>query len=80
MNKQEAAERLGENLHRVRTEKGLSRRRLALRAGLIEDTIYKIEKGKRAPRIGTLLNLCDALDVDADVLLKGIEWRPGEAK
>lgn len=80
MNKQEAAYTLGKNLERVRLEKGLSRRALGLRAGLSEDTIYKIERGRRSPRIGTLLWLTQALGVDVDVLLEGISWRPGDGR
>jgi transcriptional regulator with XRE-family HTH domain len=78
MNEQEAGEKLGQNLRRTREAKGLSRRRLGLRADLAEDTIYKIEKATRMPRISTLLILCTALDVEVDVLLEGIEWTPGE--
>jgi transcriptional regulator with XRE-family HTH domain len=79
MNKREADERLGQNLRGVREMKGISRWRLQMITEVSEDGIYKIETGRRSPKISTLLRLADGLGVDVDVLLDGIEWKPGDA-
>jgi transcriptional regulator with XRE-family HTH domain len=66
------AKQFGRNLCLLRGRKGLSQERLAARAGLGRDTIYKIECGKRSPRLDTLLVLADTLGVDPCELLKGL--------
>lgn len=66
------AKLFGRNLYLARRRRGLSGERLAERAGLSRDGIYKIELGQRSPRLGTLLALADALGVGPCELLKGL--------
>ena len=64
--------RFGRNLCLMRRSRGWSGDRLAERAGLSRDAIYKIELGQRSPRLGTLLALADALGVAPCELLEGL--------
>ncbi len=66
------AKAFGRNLFLARRRRGLSQEALALRTGLNRDTIYKIEMGRRSPRLGTLLVLADALRVGPCDLLDGL--------
>jgi transcriptional regulator with XRE-family HTH domain len=70
MRNEYAAKMFGRNLCLARRRRGLSQEKLAERTGLCRDTIYKIEMGLRSPRLDTLLTLADALEVDAEVLLR----------
>jgi transcriptional regulator with XRE-family HTH domain len=62
----------GRNLCLARRRRGLSAERLARRAGMSRDGVYKIELGQRSPRLGTLLALADALGVSPCELLEGL--------
>jgi transcriptional regulator with XRE-family HTH domain len=72
----DAAERLGENILRVRQARKLSQESLAERAEVHRTQISLIESGRREPRIYTLVRLAGALEVDASTLLEGIAWNP----
>ena len=50
-----------DQLIRIRKEKKLSRDALAERSGVVKQSIEKIEKGKRIPRIDTLIRLFNAM-------------------
>lgn len=50
-----------EKLKTLRKEKKMSRDALAERSGVIKQSIEKIEKGKRIPRVDTLIKLFNAL-------------------
>ena len=73
----EVARRFGENLTQARERSGLSQEAVGLRASLHRTEISILERGARLPRIDTLVKLAGALDVESEVLLDGIEWRPG---
>ncbi len=62
----------GRNLYLARQRRGWSGERLAERAGLSRDGVYKLEMGHRTPRLATILALADALGVAPCDLLKGL--------
>lgn len=71
-------ERFGRNLADCRVRLGVSQEELGFRASLHRTQIGDLERGKRLPRIDTLVKLAGALDVTPNDLLKGIVWRPGQ--
>lgn len=74
------AEQFGANLIRCRRLADLSQDETAIRASLHRTEISQIERGLRLPRIDTLIKLMGALEADADELLAGIAWEPGEMR
>ncbi|WP_052446595.1 helix-turn-helix domain-containing protein [Candidatus Soleaferrea massiliensis] len=58
-----------ENLQKFRESIHLNQLALAMRIGVAQETISAYESGRSNPSIGTLLKLCDELDVSADYLL-----------
>lgn len=62
----------GRNLCLARRRRGWSGERLAERAGMSRDGIYKLELGQRSPGLGTLLALADALGIGPCELLEGL--------
>ncbi len=59
----------GENLRRIRKEKGLSMEALANLAEIELSQIYRIETGKINCKVTTLLRIAKALDVSPKDLL-----------
>jgi transcriptional regulator with XRE-family HTH domain len=51
-------------LRQLRTERGLSTRRLAERAGMARSTVQRLERGQLRPRLSTLGWIAGALDPD----------------
>jgi transcriptional regulator with XRE-family HTH domain len=74
------AEQFGDNLKRVRKEADLSQGETSVRASVHGTEINQIERGLRIPRIDTLVKFMGALEADADELLAGIAWLPGEPR
>lgn len=74
------AARFGDNLVRVRKQAGLSQDETSVRASVHRTEISQIERGLRIPRVDTLAKLMGALEADADELLAGIEWIPGQRR
>jgi len=70
----EVARRFGENLRRLRRREGLSQEQLAVRASLHRTEVGNLERGKRIPRIDTLIRLAGAMAISPDELLDGIYW------
>lgn len=66
------AARFADNLRRARARSGLSQTQLARAAGISHSEIYRLEAGTREPRLGTLLNLGNALGIDGADLLDGL--------
>lgn len=64
------AKKLGENLKRFRTEKGLSQTDIANSLGVSRGFISNIESGKRNPTLSTITRLAKAVGVTPDELLK----------
>lgn len=60
------------NIYRIRTEKKISVRMLALKSGVQERYIYKLENGIHKPNIIILTRLAKALDVEISELMGDI--------
>ena len=60
---------IGQKIAQWRYEMGLSQYNVADAIGLSRNGIDKIEKGKCAPKITTLLNLCAAFSVPLSTFL-----------
>ncbi len=65
-------ERFGRNLYMTRRRAWLSQEQLAARAGLHRTEIGLLERGKRDPRLSTVLKLLDALEAKPEHLLEGL--------
>ena len=57
---------IGENIKRIRKQKGMTQKELAEKANLNEVTIRSYEAGKYEPKFCTLLKLGKILEVDID--------------
>lgn len=66
----EISSKLGQNLKRIRTKKGMSQGDIARALKVHRAYISGIENGKRNPTLATIKKLSDALGVAADELLK----------
>lgn len=75
MSKSTAA-RFADNLKQARARSGLSQTQLANAAGISHSEIYRLEAGTREPRLGTLLNLGNALGIEGADLLEGLGETP----
>jgi len=64
----------GGNLRRHRRAAGLSQEEVAALASLHRTEIGLVERGRREPRVGTLVKLAAALSVTPLDLLDGIVW------
>jgi len=62
--------KLGNNMKRIRTKKGISQGDIARTLGLGRGYISNIENGKTNPTLSTIANLAKALEVSTDELLK----------
>lgn len=69
------AAQFGQNLTRERENEGLSVYVLSSRAEVDWRVIEKTERGQRLPRLGPAQRLANALEVELDELIAGIEWR-----
>ncbi|ACV21905.1 anaerobic benzoate catabolism transcriptional regulator [Slackia heliotrinireducens] len=59
----ESKRKLGVRIAKLREEKGMSQRRLALVLELDRVTLNRIESGTANPTISTLMRIADGLDV-----------------
>lgn len=62
-NRDSLRQALQHTISALRTAKGLSQQELALRSGLTRHYISLLERQKREPKLGTLLQLADGLGV-----------------
>ena len=69
----EPAKQLGQNLRRLRKERGLTQEQLALEAGLDMSYISEVESGQWNITINTALKLTEALAVKLVDLLEGLD-------
>lgn len=60
---------LGENLKKLRTEKGMSQEYMAQQLNVVRQTVSKWEKGLSEPDAGSLMKLAELLGVSVSVLL-----------
>jgi len=64
------AQKLGENLKRIRTEKGISQGDIARALEMDKSFVSNIENGKTNPTLATITKLAKAIGVSTDELLK----------
>lgn len=65
-----------QNLRRIRTGRKLSQEDLARLTEMHRTEISVLERGRREPRLRTLIKLSAALEVPLGEFFAGIEWRP----
>jgi transcriptional regulator with XRE-family HTH domain len=73
----EVAREFGRNLLVARRRADLSQEDLSFRAGLHRTVVGQLERGKRDPRVSTVIKLAGALSVPPGDLLKGMAWSAG---
>jgi transcriptional regulator with XRE-family HTH domain len=71
------AERFGRSLWRHRRLADLSQEELAEIIGLHRMDISAIERGRRLPRLDTILKLSAGLEATPCELMAGLRWYPG---
>ena len=64
------AEKLGNNLKRIRTEKGITQGDIAKSLGVSRGFVSNLENGKTNPTLATITRLANAVGVTTDELLK----------
>ncbi len=62
---------IGENIRKIRKEKGLTQKKLGELSGINEVQIRQYEIGKAKPKIQTIEKIANALDIDVLSLLRG---------
>jgi len=67
-----ALDQFGENVRVHRVAAGLSQERLGLRCRLHRTEISLLERGRRDPRLSTIVRLASGLGVDAAELVAGV--------
>jgi transcriptional regulator with XRE-family HTH domain len=63
---------VGRNVAALRKKAGFSQEELAFRADVHRTEVSLIERGKRDPRLGTLVKLARALGVAPETLITGV--------
>jgi transcriptional regulator with XRE-family HTH domain len=64
------AEKLGKNLKRIRTKKGISQGDIVRSVGIDRAFVSNIENGKTNPTLATISKLAKALNVKIEELIK----------
>ena len=62
--------KLGKNLKRIRTEKGITQGDIVRTLGISRSFVSNIENGKTNPTLSTISKLASALGISSDELLK----------
>lgn len=70
MDKKRFLKRLGENLAKIRKQRGYSQDRLYLEGGFSRGTISKIENGLVSPELYTLARIAEVLGVPVKKLVE----------
>jgi len=68
--KKNISKRLGENIKRIRTEKGMTKGDIFRALKLDRGYVSSLESGKRNPTLAMIEKIAGALGVSSDVLLK----------
>ena len=63
---------IGKRIKSAREKKGLTQEQLAEQVNLSPMHISVIEHGNKLPRLETLINIANVLDVSADILLQDV--------
>jgi transcriptional regulator with XRE-family HTH domain len=66
-------DRLGRNVLRIRTERGLTQEQVADAGGLALSDVGRIERGQRDPGVRVLVRLARGLGANVTDLLAGID-------
>ena len=66
----EEARKLGQNLKRIRTGKGISQGDIVKATGIDKALISNVENGKTNPTLGTIAKLAKAIGVSVGDLMK----------
>jgi len=61
----------------LRRRARLSQEQLGSSAGLHRTEVGELERGKRLPRLDTIIKLAGALEQPPERLMKGLAWSPG---
>jgi transcriptional regulator with XRE-family HTH domain len=69
--------RFGTNLRHVRRRADLSQVKLARLVELHRNDVGQLERGRRLPRLDTILKLSAGVGASPCVLLEGLRWYPG---
>jgi transcriptional regulator with XRE-family HTH domain len=64
------AQKLGQNLKRIRKEKGISQGDIVRVSGMPKSFVSSVENGKTNPTLATIAKLAKAVKVSVDELLK----------
>jgi len=64
------AEKLGKNLKRIRTKKGMSQGDIARSLNVSRGFVSNIENGKTNPTLATITRLANAIKIPVEDLLK----------
>lgn len=64
------AQKLGKNLKRIRTKKGISQGDIVRALGMPKSFVSNIENGKTNPTLATIAKVAKAIGVSVDELLK----------
>jgi len=67
---QKESAKLGKNLKRIRTEKGITQGDIVRKLGVSRSFVSNIENGKTNPTLATIAKIATAVDVSVDELLK----------
>lgn len=70
--------KVAQNINRIRVEKGISIRILALMTDVDERTLYFIEAGNRRPSIAVVYKIATALKVSINDILEDLSALTGE--
>jgi XRE family transcriptional regulator, regulator of sulfur utilization len=68
------AAHFGDNLRSSRNRARISQEELGFRTSLHRTEIGLLERGRREPKLNTVLKLAGALAVPLEELFKGIDW------
>ena len=63
---------IGKRIKSAREKKGMTQEQLAERVNLSPMHVSVIERGNKLPRLETLINIANILDVSADILLQDV--------
>ena len=69
---------IGNAIQRVRKQLNWSQRELGEKAGLWQETISKIENGHSDTKVGTLLAVLSALDLELQIAPRSKAWQAME--
>ena len=69
---------IGNAIQRVRRQLNWSQRELGEKAGLWQETISKIENGNSDTKVGTLLAVLAALDLELQIAPRSKAWQAME--